>query len=249
MLDPAFLWLFALLVVLGAFTQGFTGLGFGIVILAGISFTSWNFERSTVIVNLLVLIIHLSIILSSKKQARINWQLVGFVIAGLAVGVPLGYWFLLAYGNQGILQFIFGATLTAFSINEVIKPKLRKPLPRIMGLPAGAAGGFLGGAFTTSGPPLAIYIYSQNEEPALLKSTLQMVFFITTVWRLMAIELFGPGIGWPVLKITLMAVPLVAIFSFLGHKFSNKVSSRLFLRSVYTLIAVSGLANMLRALW
>ena len=31
MLDPQYLWLFGLLIGLGAFTQGFTGIGFGIM--------------------------------------------------------------------------------------------------------------------------------------------------------------------------------------------------------------------------
>jgi 4-amino-4-deoxy-L-arabinose transferase-like glycosyltransferase len=39
MLDPQYLWLFGLLIGLGAFSQGFTGIGFGIIVLAGIAFT------------------------------------------------------------------------------------------------------------------------------------------------------------------------------------------------------------------
>jgi uncharacterized membrane protein YfcA len=248
MLDPAFLWLFGLLVAVGAFTQGFTGLGFGIIILAGISFTTWDLERCTVIISLLVVTIHMVIILSSRREGRIQWPMVGFVLAGLALGVPLGYLFILTYGNQPVIQLVLGVTLTGFALNELFKPRFRKALPRFMGFPAGVLGGFLGGAFTTSGPPLAIYIYSQNEDPSLLKSTLQTVFFVTNLWRLVNIQVYGPGIGWPVLKITLLAVPLVAIFGFWGHRLSRRASSRFFLRSVYALIALSGCANMVRAL-
>lgn len=247
MFDPQFLWLFGLLVALGAFTQGFTGLGFGIVILAGIAFTSWDFERSTVVINLLVLCIHLNIIFSNRGRGRIRWSLVGYVLAGLALGVPLGYWFVLAYGDQPILRLVLGAALTVFALNELIKPRFRKPLPLAAGFPAGMLGGLLGGAFTTSAPPLAIYIYSQGEEPALFKSTLQITFFVTTLWRLANIEVFGPGIGWPVVRLTLMALPLVALFSWLGNRLSSRVSSVFFLRSVYVLIAISGCANMIRS--
>jgi hypothetical protein len=61
-LDPQYLWLFGLLIGLGAFTQGFTGIGFGIIVLAGIAFTPWDFERATVVLNLLVLVLNGSII-------------------------------------------------------------------------------------------------------------------------------------------------------------------------------------------
>ncbi len=63
MLDPQYIWLFGLLVGLGAFTQGFTGIGFGIIVLAGIAFTPWDFERATVVLNLLLLVLNSSIIL------------------------------------------------------------------------------------------------------------------------------------------------------------------------------------------
>ncbi len=57
MLDPQYLWLFGLLIGLGSFAQGFTGIGFGIIVLAGIAFTPWNFERATVVLNLLLLVL------------------------------------------------------------------------------------------------------------------------------------------------------------------------------------------------
>lgn len=62
MLDPQYLWLFGLLIGLGAFTQGFTGIGFGIIVMAGIAFTPWDFERATVVLNLLLLVLNGSII-------------------------------------------------------------------------------------------------------------------------------------------------------------------------------------------
>ncbi|MGD2272860.1 MAG: hypothetical protein PVI06_20860, partial [Desulfobacterales bacterium] len=88
-MDFQYLWLFCLLVVFGSFTQGFTGIGFGIIILAGIAFTPWDFERSTVVVSLLILVLHSSVIFFSTREAKIVWKLVGYVLAGLAFGVPL----------------------------------------------------------------------------------------------------------------------------------------------------------------
>ncbi len=246
MLDLQYLWLVCPLVALGAFTQGFTGLGFGIVILAGIVFTPWDFERSTVIVNLLVLALHGSVIWSSRKEARIQWRLVGMILIGLGVGVPLGYWFILVSGTQPVFQLVFGISLTGFAANELIKPRI-KAMPQAFGLPAGVLGGFLGGAFTTSGPPIAIFLYSQHKDPALLKSTLQLIFMIATIWRLFNIILFGPGITLPIIKISLICLLIVLLFAFIGHRASLKVSSKTFLKTVYLLIATAGIANIVRA--
>jgi len=248
MLDLQYLWLVGPLVALGAFTQGFTGLGFGIIILAGVVFTPWDFERSTVVVNLLVLFLQGSVIRASLKDSRIQWNLVGLLVVGLAVGVPLGYWFILAFGNQPVFQMVFGVSLAGFAANELIKPRL-KAMPRFFGLPAGILGGFLGGAFTSHGPPLAIFLYSQHQNPALLKGTLQAVFMIATLYRLVNIIFLGPGISNDVINIALICLIIVIIFSYLGHRISLKVSSRTFLRVVYTLIAGAGLANIFRALF
>jgi len=246
MLDLQYLWYVCPLVALGAFTQGFTGIGFGIVVLAGIVFTPWDFERSTVIVNLLVLILHSIVIWTSLKKSHIQWKLIGLILLGLLVGVPFGYLFILNFGNQPIFQFVFGISLAGFAANELIKPRI-KPMPKYYGLPAGMLGGFLGSAFTTSAPPIAIYLYSQNKDPVLLKGTLQVVFMISTLWRLLNIVILGPGISRSVMEITSLCGVLVVIFSLIGHKISLKVSSKIFLKAVYTLIAVAGLSNIFRA--
>ncbi len=246
MLDPQYLWFVCPLVALGAFTQGFTGLGFGIVILAGIAFIPWDFERSTVVVNLLVLVLHGSVIRTSLKDMPIQWNLIGMILFGMILGVPLGYAFILFFGNDPIFQGVFGASLAGFAAYELIKPRI-KPMSRYLGFPAGMLGGFFGGAFTTSGPPIAIYLYSQNQQPALLKGTLQVVFMITTIWRLFNIVLFGPGITGAVFEIFLICLLIVAFFSFIGHKMSLRVSNKLFLKIVYTVIAIAGAINIVRS--
>lgn len=248
MFDPQYLWLFFLLVGFGAFSQGFTGIGFGIIILAGVAFTPWNFERTTVVVNLLVLFLNVILIYVSRKDARVNWILVGYILLGSAVGVPLGYWFIIALGDVPLFRVVFGAVLVAFAANELFRPRIRKPLPKPAGLIAGMMGGFLNGAFTAAGPPIALYVYSQDKEPALLKGTLQILFLITNIWRLLNIGLFGTGITLSVVKLTALALPIVLALTFVGHLASRRVSSRTFLMVVYTLIALAGFMQIAKGL-
>jgi uncharacterized membrane protein YfcA len=150
-LDPQYLWLFGLLIGLGAFTQGFTGIGFGIIVLAGIAFTPWDFERATVVLNLLLLVLNGSIIYAGRKDSSINWGVVGYILLGEIIGVPLGYWFILGFGNQPVFRLVFGATLSLFAANELLRPRIRRQLNMAFGLFAGVVGGFLSGAFTAAG--------------------------------------------------------------------------------------------------
>jgi hypothetical protein len=248
MFDPQYFWLFCLLVGFGAFSQGFTGIGFGIIILAGVAFTPWNFERSAVVVNLLVVCLNGIIIYVSRKDARINWAVVSYILLGAAVGVPLGYWFILDMGDRPLFRFVFGAALTAFAANELFRPRIRNPLPKPAGLLAGLIGGFANGAFTAAGPPMALFVYSQHKEPALLKGTLQILFLITSVWRLANVMFFGKGITLPVIKLAALALPITLALAYVGHMASRRVSARAFLMVVYTLIAFAGVMQIVKGL-
>jgi uncharacterized membrane protein YfcA len=248
MLDPQYLWLFGLLIGLGAFTQGFTGIGFGIIVLAGIAFTPWDFERATVVLNLLLLVLNSSIIYASRKEAPINWRIVGYILIGEVCGVPLGYWFILAFGNQPAFRIVFGATLALFAAHELFRLRIRKELNMGFGVLAGVIGGFLSGAFTAGGPPIALFVYSRQKDPRLVKGTLQTVFLSATIWRLANIVLMGKGVTVPVLKIAAVTLPVLIICSVLGHAASRRVSKDMFLKIVFSFILLAGIMNILKGL-
>ena len=248
MLDPQYLWLFGLLIGLGAFTQGFTGIGFGIIVLAGIAFTPWDFERATVVLNLLLLVLNGSIIYASRKEGPINWRLVGYILVGEIIGVPLGYRFILVFGNQPVFRLVFGVTLALFAANELFRPRIRRQLNMAFGVFAGVIGGFLSGAFTAAGPPLALFIYSRQADPRLAKSTLQTVFICATIWRLANVMLFGNGISMAVMKIAAVTLPILVVCTLLGHGVSRRVSKEMFLKIVFSSILLAGLVNILKGL-
>ena len=248
MLDPQYLWLFGLLIGLGAFTQGFTGIGFGIIVLAGIAFTPWDFERATVVLNLLLLVLNSSIIYASRKEGRISWRLVGYMLVGAIIGVPLGYRFILVFGNQPVFRLVFGVTLALFAANALFRPRIRRQLNMAFGVFAGVIGGFLSGAFNAAGPPLALFVYSRQPDPRLAKSTLQAVFLSTTIWRLANVMVFGSGITLPVIKIAALTLPVLVGATLLGHGLSRRVSKDMFLKIVFSSILLAGLVNILKGL-
>jgi uncharacterized membrane protein YfcA len=248
MLDPQYLWLFGLLIGLGAFTQGFTGIGFGIIVLAGIAFTPWDFERATVVLNLLLLVLNASIIYASRREAPIYWKLVGYILIGEVFGVPLGYWFILAFGSRPAFRIVFGVTLALFAANELFRLRIRKELNMAFGVLAGIIGGFLSGAFTAGGPPIALFVYSRQQDPRLVKGTLQTVFLSATIWRLANIILLGKGITLPVMRIAALTLPILILCSVLGHAASRRVSKAMFLKIVFSFILLAGIMNILKGL-
>jgi len=116
------------------------------------------------------------------------------------------------------------------------------------GVLAGVIGGFLSGAFTAAGPPLALFVYSRQKDPRLAKSTLQTVFITATILRLANIVLFGKGITLPVMKIAAMTLPVLVVCTLLGHGVSRCVSKDMFLKIVFSYILLAGLVNILKGL-
>ena len=248
MLDSAYLIPFAALVMFGAFAHGFMGLGFGIIVIAGLAFTGMNIERASVVLNLLLPVLFVTVIYASSKGFRFNvkWRLALLLFLGSFFGVPLGYWFLYTQGNQPVFYLALGITLVLFSVNYLIKPRVNNKLPLWVGFIAAFAGGFLAGAFTAGGPPLALFLYSHFKEPSDAKGTLQMVFLSATWWRLVNIGVFSEGFSVQIFTWAGILAVLVIFFALLGHWTSSRLSPKTFSRVVYSFIALAGAANVVR---
>lgn len=247
-LNEQYLLVFGLIVAFAAFSQGFMGLGFGIIAIAGIGFTPWDMERATVVINLILIVLNCTIIYAGRKDFSINWKLVGVILAGEVVGVPLGYWFIFALGNKPIFRLTLGLVLIIFAINQLFRPTIKKPLHMGFGVAAGVLGGFLAGGFTAAGPPLALFIYSQHKNAADAKGTLQVVFMTATLWRLSNIIMFGRGITPQIMKIAVMSFPIIIVFAALGHLVTRRVSSEMFVKVVYSFIGFAGIMYIIKAI-
>lgn len=246
--DSQFLIVFGSLVAFAAFSQGFMGLGFGIITIAGLGFMPWDLERATVIINLLLIVLNCTIIYAGRKDSRINWRLVGVILAGEVLGVPLGYWFIYAFGNKPVFRLALGVLLIGFVANQLLRPAFKKPMHLGFGVVAGVLGGFLAGGFTAAGPPLALFLYSQYRNAADAKGTLQVVFMAATLWRLMTIILFGRGITMDLVELAGINALIVVAFAVLGHWLTRRVPNRWYVKIVYTFIGFAGVLHVIKAL-
>lgn len=241
--------MFGVLTAFAAFVQGFTGLGFGIIVMAGLSFLPVDLERLSVALNLLLIVLNSTIIYAGRKDFRIDWRLVWLIVLGEAFGVPFGYWFIFIFGNRPVFRLALGIVLILLAANQLARPKIKKRLSAAFGVMAGAIGGFLAGAFTAAGPPIAFFVYSRHQNPAKCKGTLQVVFMTATLWRLVNILWFGKGITPAVWNVAAFGLPIVIVFTALGHTLTRRVSQETFIKIVFSFIALAGCVNIARVLW
>ena len=231
-----------------AFTQGFTGLGFSIICMTGLSLLPVDLERISAIVNLFTLALTGTLVFIGRKKSRIDWRLTADIFFGMVFGVPIGYLFILYFGNTPVFRFCFGSALLLLAANQFYRPDVKLKKHRLSSVTIGVIGGFLNGAFTASGPITAWYLYSQSKDTNSNKSILQILIFSATLWRLINIFLFGEGITQSMMTLTAVGLAIVAVSAVLGHMASGRVSLKTFLMCVYIVIGISGLVNIVKAL-
>ena len=212
-------------------------------------FISYNGVKF-LIVNCIIKIIVLNstIIYAGRKDFGINWKLVGVILAGEVLGVPLGYWFIFTFGNKPVFRLALGVLLIIFVANQLLRPSFKKPMRLGFGAVAGILGGFLAGGFTAAGPPLALFLYSQYRNAADAKGTLQVVFMTATLWRLMTIIIFGRGITIDLVKLAGLNMVIVVAFAILGHWLTRRMPNRWYVKIVYSFIGFAGVLHIIKAM-
>ena len=233
--------LFGAAITVATFLHGYGGFGFGYI--SVVFFTLLPLSLNTGI-NLLTLVsfpVAIVLALLDGQRNPVDWRIVGLLSVGILLGTPLGYWFVNSYGQTDLFRALFGALLLAFSIyNQFWSGKsyrVRKPLGPLFGF----AGGFLGGAIVSGGPPMVVYAYGQGGDPREKKGTLQVSFLVASIFRTILIGVTPGAFTSAVLFSSfLVALPAVGAIA-LGHALSLRSSPGTFRLTVNLLLLGFGL--------
>ncbi len=238
--------LVAAMLAAAAFVQGYCGFGFGIVGTTLLAFLPHNMTAMTVVVTVCATVGTLLLLRLSHADVKVKWRYGLLVTSGAVLGMPLGYGFIHVFGDRPVFRAALGVTLLAFAANGLLFRPRRRKVPAPVGVLAGMLGGFLGGAFVTGGPPVVMYLYSQADDPRDMKATIQFVFVMGLIYRHVAISIAG-DYNADVLILAAVAAPVCAVVLWLGHRLSRGISVESFRRAVFVLVAVFGVALIVRA--
>jgi uncharacterized membrane protein YfcA len=169
--------------------QAVIGFGFGLVAIALLAFF---FDIKEASILLVIAGLSLSCYIFFRLRSHFKLDRMQFFIAAAIVGVPLGVFFLIS-ADPVFLKRILGGLLVLSGIQRLI-PYLAKHRwhPTFAGLACGLFTGALSGAFGTGGPPAVVFVASQQFDKYRWMATLQVVFALTAVMRL--ITLSGSGV-------------------------------------------------------
>ncbi|MFN2350467.1 MAG: sulfite exporter TauE/SafE family protein [Kiritimatiellia bacterium] len=231
-----------------AFTQGFSGFGFGITFMAMLSLAGRDMERASVFVSITVIMIVVTLLVMTRRQLRVDWKQAAYITTGLLITLPLGYRFILNYGDMPVSQIVLGVVLMLFAFNRMRKPHVKRHIPSLLAPIFGMFSGILSGAFSSGGPPVVMYLYSQEDDPRMAVGTAQAVFLGAGIYRLAVVMAGERGISEQLLVQSLLVGPVIVAATILGARAARKFSVRPFLLAVYGLILFAGLLNIVRGL-
>ena len=193
---------------------------------------------------LLAFVIAFLIYFKNRKSARIKITL-KLVVTGL-MGIPLGLFYLTQIDDRiiniglGVILVLF-ALFKLLNINVSLKAKTRS----ILVYPVGFLSGMLGAAYNTNGPPVIMFLSSQNWKAQDFRSTLQSYFLFTGVGVVAGHFAWGNVTG-EVLAYFLAALPIIFITFFIGEKWFGKLRTDRFYAWVYFVLLVLGVSLVLK---
>lgn len=224
-----------LTITVAAFIQGFSGFGFALFSLPILSLLI-GIKTAVPLIAVCGLTNNLFLIMDLKQHVKF-FELKR-LIAGAAVGIPIGALFL-SKANPEVLKVILGVFIIVFvilNLFQIIKPK---GLNKNYGYLFGWLSGLFGGAFNTNGPPVLIYFYLQGWDKLKQKASITGFFVVTSVIIVITHSLTGV-LNSHVLHFYYYSVLGVILGSYIGVKLFNKVSTKVFNKVLlYGLLVIS----------
>lgn len=164
-------------------------------------------------------------------------------IAGVIVGVTL----LVSLPAQPLLAML-GAIVIFFGVRTLLNPQGNKPVSRLWSVPAGFAGGALGGAFG-SGAATAYMIYLTHRlaDKSRVRGTFSAFAIIDYSFRVITFAVTGLLLSRDLLVLAAVTLPAMGLGLYVGNKLHGRVSDSQARMAVGALLVVSGLSLLWKA--
>ena len=235
--------LFILAVVLVA-TTAQTVAGFGFALVAVPFFAAVLDVRDAVVLVSLLGVLN-NAILTRTAWRHVPWEVVGPMLGGAFVGMPIGLVVLLLAPQDALRLTVGVATLT---MAAALAAGLRFEHRSLAGeAGAGLISGLLNTSVGVNGPPIVLYLQGREHAPGEFRGAMAVFFFVCNVITLGGF--FATGIvSHEALALWAAALPAVAVGSLFGHTLVRRVEPALFRRLVFVLLTASAVSAVASSL-
>lgn len=178
-------------------------------------------------------------------RADVRRELVLPLVAGAAMGIPLGIYLLKTFEGPA---FKAGVGILILGLAAVLLSGWTRPLrnPHWALYPVGFLGGFLNGSISIGGPPVILFLTSQGVSKDNFRANLAAYFTLASALATAGFVLVGV-LTWDVFLYAATIVPAALIGTYIGVKLSARVSQETFRRLTLLCVIVMGLVLFLRS--
>ena len=223
-------------ILIAAFVRGYSGFGFSAMVIAASSLVTnpLNFVAVVVILETVM-----SLQAARGAGPDVDWRRVWWLLAGAAVGLPLGLWVLTGISENTARALISGYVLVMCGILLAgwrLRSQVRGPGNLVAGVVSGLAN-----APGMGGLPIAAFFAAQPIKAAVFRATLIAYFPLLDLYSAPLYWLAGL-VTWDTLWASLIALPLTFVGNWLGGRHFLNTDPQDFRR--FAIILLAGLAAL-----
>jgi len=230
--------LISLAVLIAAFVQGASGVGFALITAPVIGLL----RPELLPVCVLVLMLPLNLYVAWRERSAIDRTGASWITAGRVFGTAGGLWVLAVLSANHLALFV-GLSTVAAALVTLAMPAFSP------GRPAFVAAGLITGVTETAtgigGPPLAL-VY-QHHAPPVVRSTIALCFLVGEVVSLATLLAMG-RIDHTQLVAAMSLLPALFIGAALSRMVHERINSRFLRAFVQVFAIVSGLVLLVHAI-
>ncbi len=196
-----------------------------------------SFEIATPLIGLCA--ITYSILILYKEWRNVKYRDVIVLIITAFIGIPIGIYLLKGDYDQ-LMKLVLGFLIILFSLFNIFKPKLFHLKNDKFAFIFGLAGGILGGAINTNGPPVVIYSALRKWEPSTFRASMQGFFLPTGIMIAISHGLAGLWTKEVILNYV-YALPAIFIAVYLGSLVNKRIKKDKFNIYIFGLLLILGI--------
>ena len=223
--------------------RGYSGFGFAMIGVAGISLTA---PPDVAVPTVLILEVIVGLLLLPPVWQQIEWRPVLTLLVGALVLTPVGAVILIRIPAD--IARVGIAIVIALAVILLLRSKGTRPAPgdaATVGI--GGIAGVLNGAFGISGPPIALFFLGTKRGAHVSRASMMACFLALDI---VAVASFGVGglINRDVLVTVLFCLPALAIGSWVGHRMFHGSDTSKFRTRVLWILLILALVTAARGL-
>jgi uncharacterized membrane protein YfcA len=187
-----------------------------------------------------------SLLLGIRLRGDIDRREVVRVVPSMLAGIAAGVTLLVVVPAQGMLSAL-GTFVIIYGVYTLASGGRLLRLSQRWAIPAGLAGGMVGGTMGVGGPIYVMYYSGRIHDPTRLRASMSLTFLISTGTRIALLAAAGLLLDARLWGMLALMVPGMLAGLYLGQRIGQRLSRLQVMRLVAAMLVMSGTSVLWKA--